>query len=77
MSGGLYTQLLDLACGGFLLAAVIVLWRRELASIIRVFALQGVALAAIAVLLGAHEGRGTWSASVSGSAYCEPVCCRI
>ncbi|MEV0210486.1 hypothetical protein AB0H97_35370 [Streptomyces sp. NPDC050788] len=58
MSGGLYTQLLDLACGGFLLAAVIVLWRRELASIIRVFALQGVALAAIAVLLGAHEGRG-------------------
>lgn len=58
MSGGLYTQLLDLACGGFLLAAVIALWQRELAAIIRVFALQGVALAAIAVLLGAHEDRG-------------------
>jgi len=57
MSGGLYTQLLDLACGAFLLAAVIVLWRRELAAIVRVFALQGIALAAIAVLLGAHEGR--------------------
>ncbi|MFF4805632.1 hypothetical protein ACFY1U_45905 [Streptomyces sp. NPDC001351] len=57
MSGGLYTQLLDLACGAFLLAAVIVLWMRELASIVRVFALQGVALAAIAVLLGAHEER--------------------
>lgn len=57
MSGGLYTQLLDLACGAFLLAAVIVLWMRELASIVRVFALQGIALAAIAVLLGAHEQR--------------------
>lgn len=57
MSSGLYTQLLDLACGAFLLAAVLVLWRRELASIVRVFALQGIALAAIAVLLGAHEER--------------------
>ncbi|MFJ5842868.1 hypothetical protein ACIQGO_40185 [Streptomyces shenzhenensis] len=57
MSSGLYTQLLDVACGAFLLAAVIVLWRRELAAIVRVFALQGVALAAIAVLLGAHEER--------------------
>ncbi|WP_416482495.1 hypothetical protein [Streptomyces sp. CL12] len=57
MSGGLYTRLLDLACGVFLLAAVLVLWRREIAAIIRVFALQGVALAALAVLLGAHEGR--------------------
>jgi hydrogenase-4 component E len=57
MSGGLYTQLLDLACGAFLLAAVIVLWGRELTMIVRVFALQGVALAAIAVLLGAHEER--------------------
>ncbi|MFJ8111367.1 hypothetical protein [Streptomyces sp. NPDC096132] len=58
MSGGLYTQLLDLACGAFLLAAVIVLWRRELAAIVRVFAVQGVALAVIAVVLGVHEGRG-------------------
>ncbi|MFJ4803300.1 hypothetical protein [Streptomyces murinus] len=57
MNGGLYTRLLDLACGVFLLAAVLVLWRRELTAIIRVFALQGVALAALAVLLGAHEGR--------------------
>ncbi|MEV0171983.1 hypothetical protein AB0I00_12810 [Streptomyces sp. NPDC050803] len=57
MSESLYTQLLDLACGAFLLAAVVVLWRRELVAIVRVFALQGVALAAIAVLLGAHEER--------------------
>ncbi|MEV5880686.1 hypothetical protein AB0L75_42245 [Streptomyces sp. NPDC052101] len=57
MSAGLYTQLLDLACGAFLLAAVLVLWWRELAAVVRVFALQGVALATIAVLLGAHEQR--------------------
>ncbi|AOR29969.1 hypothetical protein BFF78_01720 [Streptomyces fodineus] len=57
MSSGLYTQLLDLACGAFLLAAVIVLWRHELAALVRAFALQGVALAAIAVFLGGHEER--------------------
>ncbi|MFE9094288.1 hypothetical protein [Streptomyces sp. NPDC007264] len=57
MSSGLYTQFLDVACGAFLLAAVVVLWRREIAAIVRVFALQGVALAAVAVLLGAHEQR--------------------
>ncbi|MHB9857371.1 hypothetical protein [Streptomyces sp. YIM S03343] len=58
MNGGLYTQFLDLACGAFLLAAVVTLWHRELTAIVRVFALQGIALAAIAVLLGAHEERG-------------------
>lgn len=64
MSTGLYTQLLDLAAGAFLLAAVIVLWRRELAAIVRVFALQGIALTVIAVLLGAHEER--WDLIVVG-----------
>ncbi|MFI1358339.1 hypothetical protein ACH4TV_32950 [Streptomyces sp. NPDC020898] len=57
MSESLFTQLLNLACGAFLLAAVIVLWRRELAAIVRLFALQGLALAAIALLLGLHEER--------------------
>lgn len=52
-----YTQLLDLACGAFLLAAVLVLWYRELTAIVRVFALQGMALGAIGVLLGLHEQR--------------------
>lgn len=52
----LYVQLLDLACGGLLLTAVLVLWRRELAVIIRVFAIQGVALAALVGVLAAHEG---------------------
>ncbi|MFI2200492.1 hypothetical protein ACH47Z_06865 [Streptomyces sp. NPDC020192] len=62
MSGGLYTQLLDLSCGAFLLAAVLVLWRHELAAIVRALALQGVALAAIVVLLGARQERGDLTA---------------
>ncbi len=57
MSASVYTQLLDLACGVFLLAAVLVLWRRELTAIVRLFALQGLALAAIAALLGVYEHR--------------------
>ncbi|MCW8220932.1 hypothetical protein [Streptomyces griseolus] len=66
MSDSLYTQLLDLACGAFLLAAVVVLWRRDLASIVRVFALQGVALLAIATLLGVHEQRWDLLAVAAG-----------
>lgn len=52
----LFVQLLNLACGGLLLTAVLVLWRRELAVIIRVFAVQGVALAGLVGVLAAHEG---------------------
>jgi hydrogenase-4 component E len=51
----LYVQLLNLAAGAFLLAGVLVLWRRDLPVIIRVFAGQGAALAAIVGLLAAHE----------------------
>ncbi|UKY48546.1 hypothetical protein [Streptomyces inhibens] len=57
MSESTYTQLLDLACGAFLLAAVVVLWRREVAAIVRIFAFQGFALAALPLLLGLHEER--------------------
>ncbi|MEV7027833.1 hypothetical protein [Kitasatospora sp. NPDC093558] len=57
MSTALYTQLLDLSCGAFLLAAVLILWRRQLAAFIRLFAAQGIALAAVAALLSAHEQR--------------------
>ncbi|MGW7005576.1 hypothetical protein ACWGCW_22925 [Streptomyces sp. NPDC054933] len=57
MSESVYTQLLDLACGALLLAAVLVLWYRELAAIVRVFTVQGVALAGIGILLGIHENR--------------------
>jgi hydrogenase-4 component E len=46
---------LYLACGALLLTAVLVLWRRELSVIIRVFALQGVALAVLVGVLAAQE----------------------
>lgn len=55
MSETSYVQLLDLACGTFLLAAVLVLWYRELSVLIRLFALQGVALAGIVAVLAGHE----------------------
>ncbi|GAA0532493.1 hypothetical protein GCM10011581_17100 [Saccharopolyspora subtropica] len=55
MDETLSVQLLDLACGALLLTAVLVLWRRELAVIIRVFAAQGVALAVLVAILAAHE----------------------
>ncbi|GAA0255975.1 hydrogenase HycP [Actinomadura nitritigenes] len=56
MNHTLYVQLLDLACGAFLLAGVLVLWRRDLAAIVRLFALQGAALGALVAVLGFHEG---------------------
>ena len=48
-------QLLDLACGVFLLAAVGVLWRRRLAAIVRLFAVQGAALAGLVAVLAVHQ----------------------
>ncbi|MFD9894076.1 hypothetical protein ACFWY9_32405 [Amycolatopsis sp. NPDC059027] len=50
-----YVQLLDLAGGALLLTAVLILWRREFAVIVRVFAFQGLALAALVAVLAAHE----------------------
>lgn len=49
-------QLLDLLCGGILLTAVLILWRRELASIVRLLAVQGVLIAGLAALIGGSEG---------------------
>jgi hydrogenase-4 component E len=66
MGEALYVQLLYLACGGLLLTSVLVLWRRELAVIIRVFAVQGVALAALVAVLAAHEGSGELWAVAAG-----------
>lgn len=54
MSRALFDQLLDLASGAFLLSAVGVVWRRELAALLRLLALQGAALAVIVALLAAH-----------------------
>ncbi|MFI7673433.1 hypothetical protein [Actinophytocola sp. NPDC049390] len=66
MSQSLYVQLLYLACGGLLLTSVLVLWRRELSVLIRVFAVQGLALAALVAVLAAHEGSGELWAVAAG-----------
>ena len=54
MTSTVYVQLLDLACGALLATAVVIVWRRRLAAIIRTFAVQGAALAAIAGVLAVH-----------------------
>jgi hydrogenase-4 component E len=46
---------LDLAAGGLLLASVVIVWCRDLAAMVRLLAWQGVALAAIAVVVGTHR----------------------
>jgi hydrogenase-4 component E len=56
MSDTLFGQLLNLVCGALLLTAVLMVWRRVLAAIVRLLAVQGALLAALAALLGAHEG---------------------
>lgn len=56
MSTALYTQLLYLTCGGLLLSSVLMLWRRQLAALIRLLAVQGVLLAGLAALLGTQDG---------------------
>ncbi|HEX5333946.1 MAG TPA: hypothetical protein VFW79_14995 [Cellulomonas sp.] len=55
MSDVMFVQVLDLVCGGLLLSGVLMLWRRELAAIVRLLVVQGVLLAALAVLLGVRE----------------------
>ena len=50
-----FVQLLDLAAGLVLVCAFVVLWRRSLTAVIRAVAVQGMALAGVAALLGLHE----------------------
>jgi len=50
-----YPLLLDLAAGVFLLSAIGVLWRLQMAAMIRLFGLQGIALAALVAILGVHQ----------------------
>jgi hydrogenase-4 component E len=56
VSDTVYAQALYLAAGVFLLAAVGMLWRRQLSAMIALFAAQGVALAAMVAILGVREG---------------------
>ncbi|BBZ47071.1 hypothetical protein [Mycobacterium parmense] len=50
-----FAVLVDLAAGGLILSAVLIVWRRDLSAIIRLLAWQGVALAAIPILRGLHD----------------------
>lgn len=61
-----YVNLLDLAAGGVLLAAVLIVWRRDLPAIVRLLAAQGVALAAIPVVRGINDH--DWALLVAGTA---------
>jgi hydrogenase-4 component E len=55
MSDANFAILIDFAAGGLLLAAVLIVWRRDLPAIVRLLAWQGVALAAVPLVRGAHE----------------------
>ncbi len=55
MSAAVSTQLLDVLSGAILLTAVLTLWRRDLAAIIRLLAIQGALIAGLALLLGINE----------------------
>ena len=55
MTESTFATLIDFAAGGLTLAAVLVVWRRDLRSIVRLLAWQGVALAAIPVVRGMHD----------------------
>jgi hydrogenase-4 component E len=58
VSAELINQLLNAACGLFLLTAVGVLWRRQVSSLITLLTVQGLMLTGIAMLLAAqHRSR--------------------
>src|SRR5450759_2884522 len=50
-----YNGVLNLAAGAFLLAAVLIVWRRELRAIVRLLAWQGLALALIPLTEGIYQ----------------------
>ena len=58
--------MLNVAAGALLLTAVLVLWRRGLTEIVRVFALQGVALAGLVAVLAWDEGSAELAAVAAG-----------
>jgi len=50
-----YASVLDFAAGAMVLAAVLVVWRRDLRAIVWLLAVQGCALAAIPIVQGVHR----------------------
>jgi hydrogenase-4 component E len=59
MTDTAFASVIDLAAGALVLAAVLITWRRDVASIIRLLAWQGAALAAIPLIRGVEEGDAT------------------
>ncbi|GLI02735.1 hypothetical protein [Phytohabitans aurantiacus] len=57
-------QLLNLACGLFLLTAIGVLWRRELSALIALLTVQGLALTGIAAVLAVGHSTETMVVAV-------------
>jgi hydrogenase-4 component E len=55
MSASTYTDVLDVAAGGLLLTAVLIVWRRELRAMVRLLAAQGVALAGLPIIEGVQQ----------------------
>ena len=55
MTQATYNGVLNLAAGAFLLAAVLIVWRRELRAIVALLAWQGLALAAIPLAEGIYQ----------------------
>jgi hydrogenase-4 component E len=53
--GAGHLQALNLVCGGLLLSAVLILWRREMAAIVRLLCAQGVLVAGLAAVLAADH----------------------
>lgn len=55
MSESTFTSVLDAAVGGLLLAAVLIVWRRQFSALVRLLALQGLALAVIPLTTGLYD----------------------
>ncbi|HEY5303693.1 MAG TPA: hypothetical protein VIJ86_06510 [Acidimicrobiales bacterium] len=55
MNGTTYSSFLEVAAGLVILCAFVTLWRRSLRAIVRALALQGMALGAVALVLGVHR----------------------
>jgi hydrogenase-4 component E len=56
MTDANFATLVDFAAGGLMLTAVLIVWRRDLRAVVRLLAWQGLALGAIPLRGGAHDG---------------------
>ena len=55
MNGSAYASVLELTSGVVLVCAVVTLWRRSLPAVVKALSVQGVALGAVALILGIHQ----------------------